>query len=305
MMKLGFVSAILPDQSFEYVVDVAANNGFKCVEVACWPKGQSERRYAGITHINIDALTADKAEEINVNLNHKGIAISALGYYPNPLDADLEKRTVYIEHIKKIINNAGLLGVDIVSTFIGRNPHQSLADNMDEFKKVWPDIIKLAEDKNVRIAIENCPMFFTTDEWPSGKNLATTPRIWDDMFGLIPSRHFGLNYDPSHFLWQQMDYIKPIYDYSEKLFHVHVKDAKIHYDKLNYVGILATPLEFHTPKLPGLGDINWSKFISALTDVRYSGPLVIEVEDKVFEDTLEDRLIAIQQSKRYISQFIL
>lgn len=304
-MKLGFVSAILPEQNFEYIVDVACENEFKCVEVACWPKGKSERRYAGVTHIDFDELTQSKAEQIKSFLLEKRIEISAIGYYPNPLDADIEKRNVCISHLKKIIDRAPLLGVNTVTTFIGRDPLKSVTDNMEEFKKVWPDIIKLAEDKNVRLAIENCPMLFTSDEWPGGKNLATTPKIWADMFSIIPSDHFGLNYDPSHLLWQQMDYIKPIYDFSEKLFHVHIKDAKVHKDKLNKVGILAAPLDFHSPKLPGLGDINWSRFISALTDVRYSGPLVIEVEDKVFEDTLENRLKAIKQSKKYISQFVV
>ena len=305
MMKLGFVSAILPEQNFEYVVNVASENTFACVEVACWPKGKSDRRYAGVTHIDFDELTQSKAEQIKSFLCEKSIEISAIGYYPNPLDADLDKRNACISHLKKIINGAPLLGVNTVTTFIGRDPLKSVADNMGEFKKVWPDIIKLAEDKNVRIAIENCPMLFTSDEWPGGKNLATTPKIWTDMFSIIPSDHFGLNYDPSHLLWQQMDYLKPIYDFSEKLFHVHIKDAKVHKDKLNHVGILAAPLDFHSPKLPGLGDINWSQFISALTDVRYGGPLVIEVEDKVFEDTLEDRLTAIKQSRKYISQFVV
>lgn len=304
MIKLGYVSAILPEQNLEYVVNFAADNGYKCVEMMCWPKGKAERRYAGVTHIDIDALTKDEAKRINDYTSGKGVSISALGYYPNPLDADIEKRSVYVDHIKKIIDGAALLGVDTVTTFIGRDPKTSVSENMAEFRKIWPDIIKRAEDKGVRIAIENCPMFFTMDEWPGGKNLATTPKIWREMFEAIPSASFGLNFDPSHFLWQQMDYIAPIYEFKEKLFHIHIKDAKLHRDRMNQVGVLATPLEFHTPKLPGLGDIDWGKFISALTDVRYQGAAVVEVEDKAFEDTLEDRLTALRQSKRYLEQFI-
>lgn len=304
-MKLGFVSAILPDQNFEYVVDFASKNGFKCVEVMCWPIGKAERRYAGVTHIDVDTLTKEKAESIQGCLKEKNVEISALGYYPNPLDPDLESRAKYIEHIKKLIKAAPMVGADTVTTFIGRDQHRSVSDNMKEFRKVWPDIIKLAEDSDVKIAIENCPMLFTMDEWPGGKNLAATPKIWDEMFDIITSGSFGLNYDPSHLLWQQMDYIAPIYDYSDKMFHIHIKDAKILAYDIGRVGIMATPLEFHTPKIPGLGDIDWASFISALTDIRYKRCAAIEVEDKAFEETLEDRLLALRQSKAYINQFLL
>lgn len=304
-MKIGYASAILPEQNFEYVVDVASDNGFKCVEMMCWPKGKAERRYAGVTHIDVNALDNENIKYIKDYLNNKQVEISSLGYYPNPLDSDLEKRAVYINHIKKLIQNAPKLGVENITTFIGRNPKKSISESFKDFKTVWPDIIKYAEDNGVKIAIENCPMFFTADEWPGGKNLATTPKIWSEMFDIIPSNNFGLNYDPSHFIWQQMDYIKPIYDFKEKLFHIHIKDHKIYHDKLDNVGIMSAPLDYSSPKLPGLGDVNWSKFVSALTDVRYDGYICIEVEDKAFEDTLQDRLEAIKISKKYMDQFIL
>ncbi len=303
-MKLGFASAILPDLSFEELVDFASIHGFQCAEVMCWPQGKAERRYAGVTHIDMDALSQAEAARINDYIHSRKIEISALGYYPNPLDPDLEKREVYIAHIKKVIRGAALLGVSTVTTFIGRDPQKTVSENLSEFQKVWPDIIKLAEDAGVRVAIENCPMLFTADEWPGGKNLATTPKIWREMFGIIESRCFGLNYDPSHLLWQQMDYIKPIYEFKEKLFHVHIKDAKVYKDKLDDVGVMATPLEFCAPKIPGLGDIDWGRYISALTDIAYQGCVVIEVEDKAFEDSLASRKKAVIQSKTYINQFL-
>jgi len=304
-MKIGYASAILPEQSFEYVVDLASDNGFSCVEMMCWPKGKAERRYAGVTHIDVDTLDNEKVSYIKDYLTQKNVEISALGYYPNPLDSDLEKRNTYINHIKKIIENAPKLGVSTLTTFIGRDPKKSVAESMKDFKSVWPEIIKLAEDKGVKVAIENCPMFFTMDEWPGGKNLATTPQIWSDMFSIIPSENFGLNYDPSHFIWQQMDYLKPIYSFKDKLFHVHIKDHKILPSEKDKVGIMAAPLDYSAPKLPGLGDVNWAKFISALTDIRYKGHVVIEVEDKAFEETLEDRVKAVIQSKKYIEQFLI
>ena len=303
-MKLGFVSAILAEQSFEEVIDFASQNGFACVELMCWPMGKAERRYAGVTHIDVNAVDGTLAESIKKYAEEKEVELSVLGYYPNPLDPDGEKRAFYAGHIKKTIEAAAALDIGIVSTFIGRDKSKNVKDNLDMFKEVWLPIVKHAEKHGVKIAIENCPMFFTTDEWPGGVNIATTPAIWRQMFEMIPSDCFGLSYDPSHFVWQQMDCIKPIYEFKDKIFYVHLKDAKVHVDKLNEVGIMATPLEFHSPKLPGLGDVNWSRFISALNDIRYTSSICIEVEDKAFEDTLENRQKALLISKRYLSQYV-
>jgi len=303
-MKLGFVSAILPELSFEELVDCAAGLGYRCIEVCCWPVGQAERRYAGVTHIDVDQLDEQRAREINDYLNSKGVQISGLGYYPNPLDPDQEKRKFYADHIKKVIDASAMLGVNRINTFIGRDKNKSVDDNFETFRQIWPEIIWRAGEKGVKVAIENCPMIFTQDEWPGGNNLATTPALWRRIFNEINSEHFGLNYDPSHLLWQQMDYIKPLYEFKDKLFHVHLKDAKLYREKLDDVGIMATPLEFHSPKLPGLGDIDWGKFISALNDVRYNGPVCVEVEDKAFENSIEDRKEALLISKRFLSQYL-
>jgi len=304
-MKLGFLSAILPELTFEELIDYAAETGYKCVEVCCWPVGKAERRYAGVTHIDVDTVDKSKAEEINGYLQKSNIEISALGYYPNPLDSDPEKREFYTGHIKKVIEASALLGINRINTFIGRDKTRSVDENFEMFLQVWPDLIKYAEERNVKVGIENCPMIFTSDEWPGGCNLATTPVIWRRMFSAIKSNNFGLNFDPSHLLWQQMDYIKPLYEFMDKLFHIHLKDARVYPEKLDEVGIMATPLEFHTPKLPGLGDIDWKKFISALYDIRYSGPVCVEVEDKSFENTIEDRKKALVLCKNYLDQYII
>jgi sugar phosphate isomerase/epimerase len=243
-MKLGFVSAILAELGYEEVMDYAAENGFSCVELMCWPVGRAERRYAGVTHIDVAALDEQKAAQIGDYAKRKGVAISGLGYYPNPLDPDIEKRKVYVDHIHKLIKAAGLLGVNTVNTFIGKDKNKTVADNLKMFKEVWTPLIKYAEDNQVRIGIENCPMYFTQDEWPGGCNLATTPAIWRKMFAEIPSPNFGLNYDPSHFVWQQMDYIRPLYEFKDKIFHVHFKDIKVYKEKLDQVGTMATPLEY-------------------------------------------------------------
>ena len=304
-MKLGFVSAILADLSFEEMIDFASENGYECVEVACWPKGKAERRYAGVTHINVDEVDQAKAAYINDYCAKKGVEISALAYYPNTMDPDLEKRAVYIAHIKKVIKAAKLLGVGTVNTFVGRDPHKNVDENIEIFKEVWPDIIACAEENGIRIGIENCPMLFTNDEWPGGQNLMTTPAIWRKLFEIIPSKNFGLNYDPSHFVWQQIDYIRPIYEFKDRIFHVHYKDIKLYPEKLADVGVMAHPLQYMEPKLPGLGDVNWAKYVSALTDIGYEGYTCIEVEDRAFEGSRERILDSLRLSKRYLEQFVI
>ena len=304
MIKLGFVSAILPDQTFEKVISFARETGYSCVEIMCWPVGKAERRYAGITHIDVGDLPKKKIDEIHSLLQQKGVTISGLGYYPNLLEADRKNAGLYLAHLKKVIDAAKRLGLENVNTFVGRDHRGSIDDNFKRFKKVWPPIVKYAEKRGVKIGIENCPMFFSNDEWPGGKNLASSPAIWRRMFKEIPSANFGLNYDPSHLVWQFMDYIKPIYEFKDRIFHVHIKDAKVLRDQLDDVGILATPLSFHRPKLPGLGDVDWGKFFSALTDVGYKGAACVEVEDRSYEGSLKVRKKSLVQSREYLKQFL-
>jgi sugar phosphate isomerase/epimerase len=304
MIKLGFVSAILPDQTFEEVISFASESGYSCVEIMCWPTGKAERRYAGVTHIDVTNLPQKKNNDIQKLLKEKGVAISGLGYYPNALEADKEKSDFYVAHIKKVIDAANKLGLENVNTFIGRDEQRSIDDNFSRFREIWPPIVKYAEQKNVKIGVENCPMLFTNDEWPGGKNLASSPAIWRRMFEEIPSDNFGLNYDPSHLVWQFMDYIRPIYEFKERIFHVHIKDAKVMREELNDVGILATPLSFHSPKLPGLGDVDWGKFFSALTDIGYDGCACVEVEDRAYEGSLQMRKKSLIQSREHLKQFL-
>ncbi|MFC5631641.1 MULTISPECIES: sugar phosphate isomerase/epimerase family protein [Streptococcus] len=304
-MKLGLVSAILGDSDFYELIDIVAENGLNCVEVACWPQGKAARRYAGVSHIDVANLTAEKAEELKVYAAGKGVEISSLAYYPNPLDEDLEKRQEVIEHLYKVIDASALMGVNMVTTFIGRMPSQTVSVNVEEAKKVWTPILTHAKEKGVKVAIENCPMLFTEDEWPGGQNLFTTPAIWRQVFEALPFDNLGINYDPSHFVWQQIDYIAPLYEFKDRIFHVHYKDIKVYPDKLKDVGVMATPLQYMSPKLPGLGDVDWGKYVSALTDIGFDGYTVIEVEDKAFEKTFTDVKNSITLSARYLRNFVI
>ncbi|HLJ96948.1 MAG TPA: sugar phosphate isomerase/epimerase [Gemmataceae bacterium] len=301
-MQLGFVSAILHDLTLEEVCAFAADEGFGCVELMCWPPGGADRRYAGVTHVDVTRLDEQQAGRIRDLVRKQGIAISGLGYYPNPLDPNAEHRRVVVEHVRKVIAAAPRLDVRVVNTFIGRDPARSVDENWPLFQQVWPELIQHAEVAGVNVAIENCPMLFSLDEWPGGKNLAISPAIWEAMFQEIPSPHFGLNFDPSHLVWQHIDYVRCVREFGGRIFHVHAKDTRIDADTLYSRGILG--LGWHTPKIPGLGDVEWGKLFSALTDAGYQGPVCIEVEDRAYEGSRADRQRALRQSKRFLEQFV-
>ena len=306
-MKLGFVSAILDGYSYEEMMATAKEIGYQCVEVACWPEAKAERRYAGVSHINCEKVIEDDsyAQHVLAVAKDNGVEISSLAFYPNTLDPDQKKRHDNVDHLKNVIRASHKLGINMVTTFIGRDQHRNFEDNLLIVKEVWPEILNLAKELGVKVAIENCPMLFGPDQWPGGQNLMTTPHNWRKIFEILDYDNLGINYDPSHFVWQMIDYVEPVYEFKDRIFHVHFKDLKVIKSKLNQVGILAYPLDFMAPKLPGLGDVNFSRFVSALTDIGYNGYACVEVEDRAFEDTKERILDSLKLSYHYMRNFVI
>jgi sugar phosphate isomerase/epimerase len=286
-MKLGLMSANLPNLSLEQLASWAAENGFEMLELACWPPGKAERRYAGVTHVDVTDLDANKAKQVLSVVRKYGLEISSLAYYPNPLHPDPKHREMVVGHLKKVIAAAEMLGVPVVGTFVGRDKDKTLEDNWAMFKEVWPPIVKFAGEHKVKIAIENCPMIFSNDEWPGGNNLAISPAVWRKMFEIIPDANFGLNLDPSHLVWQFIDYVRAVYEFKERIFHVHAKDLRIDYEQLYQNGVMSLGMGWQIPRLPGLGDVKWDKFISALYGAGYDYVISIEHEDRAFEKTEE------------------
>jgi len=282
-MKLGIFTAAFPDKQLEDIAEWAASNGFETLEIACWPLARAERRYAGVTHIDVNDLPAEKVNSIKRVLEKYRLSISALGYYPNPLDPDPQTQNQAITHLKKVIEAAQKLGVDTVGTFIGRDQHKNIEENFEAFARIWPEVVHFAGDHHVKIAIENCPMIFSNDEWPGGKNLATTPAIWRRMWEIIPDENFGLNLDPSHLILQMIDYQRVVREFSQRIFHVHAKDLMIDWNGVYNHGVLSQGMGWQIPRLPGLGDMQWDKFMAALYAGGYDHVISIEHEDRNFE----------------------
>jgi sugar phosphate isomerase/epimerase len=289
-MQLGLLTAPFPDQTLTQVADWSATNGFSVLEVACWPvAGAEKRRYAGTAHIDVASLTAPQGADIAASLASKGVSISALGYYPNPLHADQAHRDQVIGHLKQVISAAPLLGLTKVNTFVGGDRALTLDQNWDRAQAIWPAILAHAADNGVTVSFENCPMIFSHDEWPGGHNIAYSPYIWRRMLNEWPG--VGMNFDPSHLIWQMIDIGRFIREFAPAMTHVHAKDLMIDRDALYDRGIMSLGMGWQIPRMPGLGDVNWPDLFSNLYRSGYDGPIVIEHEDRNFEGT-EDRIKA-------------
>jgi sugar phosphate isomerase/epimerase len=280
-MKLGLMTAALGESTLEEVAAWASANGFSMLEIACWPAASgAARRYAGVCHIDVDDFDQDAVRQTMAIHN---LEISSLAYYPNNLAGDDESREEANGHLRKVIDAAAALEVGIVGTFVGADQTLPLPKNLERFREIWPPLVAHAEERGVKIAIENCPMLFSFDEWPSGQNIAYSPAVWDEMFEAIPSASFGLNLDPSHLVWLQIDYERVVYDYADRLLHVHAKDLEIRRDGLYRHGTASLGMGWQVPRLPGLGEVRWDRFIAALYAVGYDFVVSIEHEDRRFE----------------------
>ncbi len=287
-MKLGLLTAAFGSKTLEQVADWAAGNGYEMLEIACWPAGGGEqRRYAGVSHIDVATLDEAGAREVNELLSSRGLGISSLAYYPNNLHPDPAHRQEVNDHLRRVIDAAQLLGVEIVGTFVGNDKDRTLDENLKTYADVWPPIVAYARERGVKIAIENCPMIFSADEWPGGNNLAWSPAIWRRMFEIIPDDNLGLNLDPSHLVWLMIDYERAVHDFAERILHVHGKDMEIRRDGLYEHGSFSAGIGWQVAAPARARRGAWNRFVAALYAVGYDFVVSVEHEDRAFEQTDE------------------
>jgi sugar phosphate isomerase/epimerase len=287
-LKLGLLTAAFPSLSLAEVAGWASDNEFQALEIACWPAaGAERRRYAGVCHIDVDALDANAIRSVHGLLESRGLTISSLAYYPNPLDPDPGHRSAAQAHLRKVIDAAAGLGVNLVGTFIGRDQAKPFEAALAEALEQWPPLVQYAADRGVRIAIENCPMIFSADEWPGGRNLAYSPALWRRLFEAMPGQTLGLNLDPSHLIWQFIDIQRVVREFANRIYHVHAKDLEIDRDGLYEHGVMSLGMGWQVPRMPGLGEVPWNRFIAALIASGYSGVVSVEHEDRAFEGSLD------------------
>ncbi len=286
-MKLGILTAPFPELSLGEVAAWAKGAGFEALEIACWPTGGGEkRRYAGTAHLPIEDMTPGLASELADDIAAQGLAISGLGYYPNPLHADAAHREMVIGHLKKVIRAAAMMKVGVVNTFVGGDRMLTLDQNWARAMEIFPAIVAHARDHGVTLAFENCPMIFSHDEWPGGHNIAYSPKIWRRIFDSWGDG-VGMNFDPSHLVWQMIDPLRFIREFGARIVHVHAKDLMIDREGLYENGIMSLGMGWQVPRMPGLGEVDWPPLFAALYRARYDGPVIIEHEDRDFEGTRE------------------
>ena len=303
-MKLGFLTAPFEDKSLAEVATWAANNDFSALEVACWPKvGGAKRRYAGTSHINADGLTRSEGTEVVSSLAEKGIEISGLGYYPNPLHADPAHRASVIAHLMDLITAASILDVKIVNTFVGGDRTLTVDENWENARKILSPIVEHAKASGIKLCFENCPMIFSRDEWPGGHNIAYSPRIWRRIFDEWGDA-VGMNFDPSHLIWLMIDQSQFINEFGPQMAHVHAKDLMIDRDGLYQHGVMSAGIGWQVPRLCGLGEVDWPAFFSGLNNAGYDGPIIIEHEDKSYEGSDEKIQQGFQIARDFLQPYI-
>jgi sugar phosphate isomerase/epimerase len=287
-VKLGLLTAGFPTLSLDEVAAWASENGFEALEIACWPAaGTGMRRYAGVCHIDVDSIDDSAVRGVRELMDAQKLTISSLAYYPNPLDPDPTQRAHVQAHLRKVIEAAERLGVNMVGTFIGRDQSKPMEAAFADVLEQWPPLVQFAAARGVRIAIENCPMIFSDDEWPGGRNLAYSPALWRRLFEAMPGDTLGLNLDPSHLVWQFIDIERAVSEFAGRIYHVHAKDLEIDRDGLYEHGVMSLGMGWQVPRMPGLGEVRWNRFIGALISGGYDGVVSVEHEDRAFEGDLD------------------
>ena len=306
-MKLGFLTVCLGNMPLEEKVKWAAENGFQTLEVACWPK-RNDRDYSS-SDIDVATLTEKEAEKIKALFKQYGLTISSLAYYDNNLHNNLEQRAFVNNHFKKCVDAAVMLGTSMVGTFVGRNIDKTIKDNFDEFEVVFGELVRYAGDRGIKVIIENCPMIGWQVQGLPG-TISFTPELWEEMFKRVPNKNFGLNYDPSHLMFQLIDYYDLIKKFKDRIFHVHAKDAEVFEDKLKWYGITNSHLNakhgegYWRYRMPGLGQVDWNKFIEDLKAAGYDGVVSIEHEDPLYESTIEKVKEGLILGREHLAKFI-
>jgi len=260
-MQLGYLTPYSPD-----AVRRASAMGFDCVELDC---GWFSADGRGISSLE------QRREEARDLAQESGIFFSALGMYGNPLLAEQESALSVFERAFDLVR---YLGCEVLAAMAGRDPSKSIDENMPLLQSRWSLLAKAAEDRGVRIAFEPWPGSITGHGPYEWYNSASTPEIWQRLFDAVPSRALGLEYDPSHLLWQQIDYVLAIREFGDRIYHVHAKDTKIDRDRLARCGVHGDGWWRFT--VPGDGEVDWKSVLDALRDAGYDGPVVIEHEDE-------------------------
>ena len=286
-MKLGFLTACLPEQPLEAIAPFAAAVGYEALEIAAWPA--LDNRPFTATHVVVDPLAGDEIDRVRTCLDPYGLSVSSLAYYGNNLHPDPRERQETNEHVLRCIDAAAALGCPTVGSFIGRHPGRSVADNLRDAEGIFPAMAEYAGERGVKIVIENCVMEgWHPDGYPG--NLAYSPELWEWMFSL----GLYLNFDPSHLLWLGIDPIAAVQPYVDRVAHAQAKDIQLFPERRNRYGFFGKAIRddpwdtgWWRYRVPGLGDVSWQRLIDTLYEGGFDGTISVEHEDPVWSGDAE------------------
>jgi sugar phosphate isomerase/epimerase len=305
-MKLGFLTACLPDLPLADIAEWASAQGFRALEVAAWPS--TDERPFTAAHVDAVALDEPAAREIRSRFTELGLSISSLAYYENNLDGDPEVRARVNEHVRACVDAAVLLGVPTVGTFVGRDIARSVRDNLREGEKVLPPLVEYATARGVRLVVENCPMEgWHPDAYPA--NLAYSPELWEWMFEL----GFWLNYDPSHLVGMGIDPVTALRRYVGHVAHVQAKDVEVLPGRIDRYGFFGKTRERDNPwdhswwrfRMPGLGQVDWARVVDVLYEGGFDGTVSIEHEDPIWRGSEEKVKTGLRVAQRTLEPLIV
>jgi sugar phosphate isomerase/epimerase len=288
-MKLGFLTACMPERPLEEVAAWAGAHGYEALELAAWPQ-LGDRPFTA-SHLTAERFDEREAERVLTILGNNGLTLSALAFYDNNLHPDVGERGAIHDHVRACIDAAALLGGVPVGTFVGRDPGRSVAENLREAERVLPPLVDHAGERGVKLMIENCVMEGWTPDGAPG-NLAYSPELWEWMFSL----GFYLNFDPSHLLWLGIDPVAALRPYVDKVAHAHAKDAETFPERRNRYGFFGRlgqrdqdpwDMGWWRYRIPGLGQVDFRGYVDALYEGGFDGVLSVEHEDPVWGGTPE------------------
>ncbi len=277
-MEIGFLTWYFKQTPLEEIFSWAEKNKFSCLELDDCPED----------------ITLVKS----LIKRHPGVKVFALGRARNFLVGTPEERKANAGLLSRDIEYAPELGVEVINIFAGRDPYKPVEENLKLFQDVFTPLVNLAEKNNVFLAMENCAQ---RNWWPAGGNLAHTPELWRKLFDLIPSKHLGLTFDPSHFIWQRMDYLKAVEEFGSRIYWAHAKDCEIHQEVLSDRGIYGE--DWWHYRLPGWGEMDWYGFFTRLRKVGYTGPIGIEHEDRYWNKDDSQLFQGLIMARDYLQKF--
>jgi sugar phosphate isomerase/epimerase len=305
-VKLGFITACLPDRSLPDLCAWASANGYEALEVAAWPDLGSRPFVA--THLDVDGFGKAGADTTRELFDRHGLELSSLAYYDNNLHPDPAEREAVNVHLGKCIEAAALVGCPTVGTFVGRHPGQSVAENLRAAEDVFRPLVDRAGELGVKLIVENCVMEgWHPDGYPG--NLAYSPELWEWMFDL----GLYLNYDPSHLVWMGIDPVTALKPYVDRIPHAQAKDIEIDAAARNRYGWPGRAVVRDDPwdvgwwryRVPGLGQVDWVRLVDALYEGGFDGVLSVEHEDPVWGGTEAKVELGLQIAHRTLKPLLV